>query len=327
MSIKIMNWVWEHSTAKGSELLLLLAIADTADDRGRNAFPSISTLAGKTRMSRRTVQRLVVKLEADGHLVLRREGGRRSNSYELVCESPSETPKTPALDPVDDPPEPSPAGDNLTPGQVVTGDNLSPLRGDRLSPQGCHSHVTPGVTQPCHPNHHVTVLDPPPPASPTVEHRGGGGGETDEATNGAQRVLENLGADWRIGERSAARLEPAVRSALASGWTAPDLTAELGKSPNGVRSPYAVLAARLRDLPPAPPPRPQRPTWCGDCHEPTRMREGSDGAPFRCPACHPSGSHLRAASEASETTVDSGTSGGLALKPAVAALRCAEREG
>lgn len=288
MSIKVMNWVWEHSTAKGSELLLLLAIADTADDRGRNAFPSIATLAGKTRMSRRTVQRLVVKLETDGHLVLRREGGRRSNSYEIVVENPPEAPISPRPEPVDEPPEPSPAGDSLTPGQDVTGDNLTPLRGDNLTPQGCHSCVTPGVTQLCHPNHHVTVLEPPPPAPPTVEHGGGGGSEKDEPTNdAAHRVLAELGADWRIGERSASRLEPAVRSALAAGWTAPDLTAELGKSPDGVRSPYAVLATRLRDLPPIPLPRPQRPAWCGECHEPTRLHEDPDGAPRRCPACHP----------------------------------------
>lgn len=287
MSIKVMNWVWEHSTAKGSELLLLLAIADTADDGGRNAFPSISTLAGKTRMSRRTVQRLVVKLETDGHLVLRREGGRRSNSYEIVCENPPEAPISPRSEPVDEPPTPSPAGDNLTPRQDVTGDNLTPLRGDNLTPQGCHSHVTPGVTQPCHPNHHVTVLEPPPPAPPTVEH-GGGGGEKDEPTDDdANRVLEELGADWRIGERSASRLRPALQSALASGWAAPDLVAELGKSPDGVRSPYAVLSARLRDLPPAPKPRPQRPAWCGNCHQSTRMLESAQGSPYRCPACHP----------------------------------------
>jgi hypothetical protein len=290
VSIKVMNWVWEHSTAKGSELLLLLAIADTADDRGRNAFPSISTLAGKTRMSRRTVQRLVVKLETEGHLVLRREGGRRSNSYEIVVENPPEPSVSARPGPVEEPPQPSPAGDNLTSGQVVAGDNLTPLRGDNLTPQGCHSHGTPGVTQPCHPNHHVTVLEPPPPAPPTVEH-GGGGGETDETNDDAHRVLAELGADWRIGERSAARLEPAVRSALAAGWTAPDLTAELGKSPDGVRSPYAVLAARLRDLPHPPLPRPQRPAWCGECHEPTRLHEDPDGAPRRCPACHPATSN------------------------------------
>src|SRR6266540_4691977 len=90
VSIRVMNWVWEHSTAKGSELLLLLAIADAADDHGRNAFPSISTLAAKTRMSRRTVQRLVVKLEDDGHLILQRAGGCRANTYEVVLGRPPE---------------------------------------------------------------------------------------------------------------------------------------------------------------------------------------------------------------------------------------------
>jgi len=284
MSIRVMNWVWEHSTAKGSELLLLLAIADAADDQGRNAFPSIGTLAAKTRMCRRTVQRLVVKLEDDGHLILRRAGGRRANTYEVVLETPSE----PSPQPVDDPPEPSPAGDNLTPRQDVTRDRLTPLNGDNLSPQGCHSHVTPAVTQPCHPTHPVPVLDPPPPppAAPTNQH-GGGGETTDDRTDGARQVLAGLGPAWRIGGRSAARLLQGLEEALNSGWTVPDLVAELGKSPDGVRSPYAVLSVRLRDLPAAPLAHPRRPEWCGACHEPTRMQEAADGAPSRCHACHP----------------------------------------
>jgi len=293
-----MNWVWEHSSAKGSELLLLLAIADAADDQGRNAFPSISTLAAKTRMSRRTVQRLVVKLEDDGHLILRRAGGRRANTYEVVLGRPPE----PSPQPVDDPPEPSPAGDKMTPRQSVTGDRLTPPNGDNLSPQGCHSHVTPGVSQLCHPTHPVPVLDPPPPAPSTTSNSGGGGNSKPE-TDEPDRVLEQLGAEWRLGTRSAERLRPALRSALASGWTADTLAAELGKGADGVRSPYAVLAARLADLPAAPPPRPRRPAWCGGCHEPTRMREAPDGAPFRCPACHPRGGANCALSTAS-TKVD-----------------------
>jgi len=280
-----MNWVWEHSTAKGSELLLLLAIADAADDQGRNAFPSISTLAAKTRMSRRTVQRLVVKLEDDGHLILRRVGGRRANTYEVVLGRPPE----PSPRPVDDPPGPSPAGDRMTPRQDVTGDRLTPLNRDNLSPQGCHSHVTPGVTQLCHPTHPLPVLDPPPPAPPTATDGGGGGNPKPETMDEPDRVLEQLGAEWRLGARSAERLKPAIRSALASGWMPTDLAAQLGNSADGVRSPYAVLNARLADLPDAPAPRPKRPAWCGECHEATRMREAADGAPFRCPACHPGG--------------------------------------
>jgi len=299
MSIKIMNWVWEHSTAKGSELLLLLAIADAADDQGRNAFPSISTLSGKTRMSRRTVQRLVVKLESDGHLRLSRAGGRRANTYEVVWgDAAGGTAKS-----LPEPPEPTPVevihtGANLTPRQDDTGDKLSPQgrqsdagRGVNLTPLGCHSHVTPGVSQLCHPTHPLPVLDPPPPASPTPTNGGGGGSMADGDEAG--RVLELLGAEWRLGARSAERLMPALHAALASGWTAAGLAAQLGKGAEGVRSPYAVLAARLADLPAAPPRRLTLPAWCGECHEPTRMRENIDEAPYRCPACHPAGVPIR----------------------------------
>lgn len=58
MSISIMTRVWAESQHKGSELLLLLAIADNANNQGV-AYPSRRTLAKKTRMSDRHVKRLV----------------------------------------------------------------------------------------------------------------------------------------------------------------------------------------------------------------------------------------------------------------------------
>ncbi len=68
MSIRIMSLVWERSQHKGSELLLLLAIADNANDQGV-AYPSIRTLAKKTRLRERTVQYLLRdKLEPSGEL-------------------------------------------------------------------------------------------------------------------------------------------------------------------------------------------------------------------------------------------------------------------
>lgn len=84
MSIRAMSRVWAASRQKGSALLLLLAIADFADDDGGNAFPSIATLAQKTRMSRRSVQLLVRKLAATGELHVRSAAGRKGvNVYEI----------------------------------------------------------------------------------------------------------------------------------------------------------------------------------------------------------------------------------------------------
>ncbi len=69
---------------KGSALLLLLAIADHAHDDGTGAWPSIKTLARKTRMSRRNVQLLVRHVEATGELkVLTGKGPHGCNAYAI----------------------------------------------------------------------------------------------------------------------------------------------------------------------------------------------------------------------------------------------------
>ena len=69
MSIKVMTAVWEHSHHKGSELLLLLALADFAHDDGGGVFPSVETMGDKVRMSYRNVQYLLRKLVSSGELV------------------------------------------------------------------------------------------------------------------------------------------------------------------------------------------------------------------------------------------------------------------
>lgn len=74
MSIKAMNLVWEHSTQKGSGLILMLAIADFANDE-MVAFPSVDRLAFKTRMSRRNVQTLTRKICEQGELVVEEAKG------------------------------------------------------------------------------------------------------------------------------------------------------------------------------------------------------------------------------------------------------------
>ena len=63
MSIECVNRVWEHSHRKGAALLLLLAIADEAGPSGL-AATSLQAMAGKTRLSRRHVSRLVSGLRS-----------------------------------------------------------------------------------------------------------------------------------------------------------------------------------------------------------------------------------------------------------------------
>ena len=68
MSVKCMARVWAESTVGGSELLVLLAIADHAHDDGGGAWPSLNTLARKTKLSRRSVIRVVNQLVDKGEL-------------------------------------------------------------------------------------------------------------------------------------------------------------------------------------------------------------------------------------------------------------------
>ncbi|RCK72788.1 MAG: hypothetical protein ANABAC_1322 [Anaerolineae bacterium] len=77
MSIKVMNRVWETSQHGGTELLLLIALSDWADDWGY-CHPSVDQMAVKIRQSKRNVLRLLEKLEVDGELrqIKRASGGR-----------------------------------------------------------------------------------------------------------------------------------------------------------------------------------------------------------------------------------------------------------
>jgi DnaD/phage-associated family protein len=82
VSIKVQSYVWENSKAKGSALLLLLAIADHAHDDGDGAYPSVETLASKCRQSERNVQRLLRELSTLGEIVIRdQEGPHGCNVY------------------------------------------------------------------------------------------------------------------------------------------------------------------------------------------------------------------------------------------------------
>jgi len=69
MSIKVMSRVWEHSQAKGSPLLLLLALADSADDDGF-CWPGIDHQATKIRMHPNSVRNCHKTLAGLGELLV-----------------------------------------------------------------------------------------------------------------------------------------------------------------------------------------------------------------------------------------------------------------
>lgn len=128
-----MNWAWRQALTPTLKLVLM-ALADAADDRGV-CWPRVSTLAKKCTVSMRTVQRSLRSLIDRGLLIAEprrgRDGSSTSNRYRLL---------------------------------IAGGDNLSPPReaGNTRPGQGCQdgsdAPVTPGTTK-------RIVIDPPQPAA------------------------------------------------------------------------------------------------------------------------------------------------------------------
>jgi hypothetical protein len=67
--IGVIEWVLDHSEATGGARLVLIVLAEHAHADGGEAFPSVDTIAHRTRMSRRGVQESLRRLEAEGHIV------------------------------------------------------------------------------------------------------------------------------------------------------------------------------------------------------------------------------------------------------------------
>lgn len=84
-----MTAVWDHSRFGGTTLLVLLKLADIADDEGicRYGSTGAQRLAEKCRVDRATVMRHLRKLRDAGELVLIEQGGgRKANRYRIVVD-------------------------------------------------------------------------------------------------------------------------------------------------------------------------------------------------------------------------------------------------
>src|SRR5262245_44467095 len=89
MSIKVMARVWEYSQQEGGGLLVMLALADFANDAGE-CWPSIPILARKARLTERQTRRLLNNLEEVGEIRRRKSNGgrnRRNHYYITLFEN------------------------------------------------------------------------------------------------------------------------------------------------------------------------------------------------------------------------------------------------
>ena len=80
-----MNRVWETSTAKNSALVVMLALANRADEDGL-CWPGVAYIARRARLEERQVQNILRQLAASGELYIAAGGGRsNTNLYFITC--------------------------------------------------------------------------------------------------------------------------------------------------------------------------------------------------------------------------------------------------
>ena len=88
MSVKVMSAVWEREDMDASERLVMLSLADHADDEGV-CYPSIARLCKRTSLANRTVQMAVKRLEARGLIYVEPNAGRNgTNMFYLFASGP-----------------------------------------------------------------------------------------------------------------------------------------------------------------------------------------------------------------------------------------------
>ncbi len=89
MSRAARDWAWSRRGLTLAQRLVLLALAERADDLGDSCFPSLRQLELMTELSRRGITKALSGL--DGCLIERDRGGpRRSTSYRLLLAAPNE---------------------------------------------------------------------------------------------------------------------------------------------------------------------------------------------------------------------------------------------
>jgi len=93
MSVQAIGWVLDHSTTRGADRLVLIALANYASSDGWDCYPSIATIARCAGIAReRTVQECLARLAENGHIERvingapdsRIRGDRRPNHYRIL---------------------------------------------------------------------------------------------------------------------------------------------------------------------------------------------------------------------------------------------------
>jgi hypothetical protein len=130
MSIKIMTLVWDTDIGPATKRLVLLALADSANDEG-SCFLLISTLARKACAGESTVQRVLAELENEDNLIRREFRANRSTIFHLNVDAIRSRIETGSQIETPSPQDRDPRGS-----QIETHNRPSPVKEPTTAPDG-----------------------------------------------------------------------------------------------------------------------------------------------------------------------------------------------
>lgn len=227
MSFKVTNWVWARSESRNGARLVMLALADRADDNGC-AWPSIDDLAERTKLSPRAVQKAILALVEIGELDVENGGGRhRSNRYRI-------TPKPRTLD-------------GVTDGKPRTSDGVSSEETPNFAPETPNFEAETPNSATRNPVQSSPEPSVEPPREPSENHPPAPTDETPLGELLLTKWWEQYGHTTAQGKRTVRR---AIDEALTNGidaaelWLALDRLGDLSKPVTGGTLQFAFSEIR-----------------------------------------------------------------------------------
>jgi hypothetical protein len=85
LTVHVTSWVLRNSKATLGSRLVLLVLADYADEDGGSCWPSVKTIAKETLLSERQVQYALRNLEQIGEIAIEEMGGGRRSTRYRIC--------------------------------------------------------------------------------------------------------------------------------------------------------------------------------------------------------------------------------------------------
>lgn len=84
MSVKVMGMVFDATDISSTQKLVMLALADYANEEGRSIYPSVETISKRTSLTERAVRKTLSDLRKRGVIVIvKRSGQHRANEYAI----------------------------------------------------------------------------------------------------------------------------------------------------------------------------------------------------------------------------------------------------